>query len=318
MNKTFRSLVAAAAAAAALALIPLAAAGTPTAGPAASSLTATSSTPSANWAGYVDTMRHPGGANRFNGVEATFKVPAINCAKSIVTGRSFPAGSLGHKYWSAAAFWVGLDGDGAASGSMEQAGITGYCTGPRAAAQYEAFLQMDPHTYVLISLRDAARHPGMVRAGDTIQVAVRDTAGVTPDSPKWAQPKFAGFAYSVDIKDTTRGISFYRNGLKPKTFGAGRAPGMTAEVITEAVSNGPYASQEYRIGLARMGVVRYTDVYVSSLATGWIYGLSMQANGTWSVAKHVVDVPRDMIGVTRLGGTSAGSSSPFGTYWIAK
>jgi len=70
MSKTITRLTAAAAATAALALIPLAAAGTPAAGPAASSLTATSSTPSANWAGYVDTMRHPGGANRFNGVEA--------------------------------------------------------------------------------------------------------------------------------------------------------------------------------------------------------------------------------------------------------
>jgi hypothetical protein len=318
MNKTITRLAAAAASAASLALIPLAMASAPAAGLAASSLTASSSIPSVDWAGYVDTMRHPGGADRFNSVRATFKVPAISCAKSIVVGHPWPASYPGHKYWSAEASWVGLDGGANDTGSLEQAGITGYCTGPRAAAQYEAWYQMDPKHNVVVSLKDAGGHPGAVRAGDTIQAVVYDTGGLTPASPKWASQKYAGYIYSVTLTDTTRGISYYSNGLKPRTHGYGRAPDMTAEVITEAVSNGPYSGAKYTIGLARMGVVRYTDVYASSLATGWIYGLSMQSNSAWSVSQYSVDVPRDMIGVTRLGGVTAGDSSPFGTYWDAQ
>jgi len=321
LSRTLTRLAAAAAAAASLAFISLAAAGAPAAGPAASALTAASSTPSSVWAGYVDTIRHPGGRNRFSSVAATFKVPAITCAKSIVVGHPFPASYPGHKYWSAAAFWAGLDGGNGDADSLEQAGITGYCTGPRVAAQYEAWYQMNPHHNVVVPLRNAAGHPGTVRAGDTIQVSVRDTAGVTPGSPKWADPRYAGYIYAVTLKDTTRGLSYDSGSLKLRSFGTGRAPGMTAEVITEAVSGGPYSSgpkHPYTIGLARMGVVRYTDVYVSSLATGWIYGMGMHSTGTWTVAKYVIDTPRDLIGVTALGGIAPGSSSPFGTYWDAQ
>ena len=321
MNRTIRSLVAATAATAALSLITLAAASTSAAArPAASPLTASSTTKSLVWAGYVDTMNHPGGYNRFKSVQATFKVPAINCSKSIVVGHPWPARYPGHKYWSAAGFWVGLDGGENDTANLEQTGITGYCTGPKAAAQYEAWYQMDPQLYVIIPLKDAKSHQGTMRVGDTIHVQVWDTAGVDPRSPKWANLKYAGYIYSVGIQDTTRGISYYSNGLKPRTNGYGRAPDMTAEVITEAVSGGPYSTAKYTIGLAKMGTVNYTDVYVSSFATGWIYGINMHSNWVWSASKYSVNQPRTLIGVTALGGSAAnaGSSSPFSTYWDAK
>ena len=296
----------------ALALIPLAAASTTAASAASTSassvINAGSSTPSADWAGYVDTMNHPGGYNQFKSVRATFTVPGINCSKSVIGGKPWPAGTPGHKYWSAAGFWVGLDGSLTDSQRLEQAGITGYCTGPKAYAQYEAWYQMTPRKYVTVPLA--------VRVGDRITVTVWDTDGVTPQSPKWGDPKYAGYSYSVDIQDTTRNTSWYRNGLRPDQNGlphGSRAPDRTAEVITEAVSYGPYANAKYTIGLADMGTVSYTHAMVSAYDTGWIYAQQLASNHYWTAAKYSVNVPRNLIGTTAL--TPGNEESSFSTYW---
>jgi hypothetical protein len=313
MNKIFGSLAAATAAAGALSLITLASA-SPAASQAASltaSSAVTAGTGSTNWAGWVDTMKKTGGPNRFNRVTATFKVPGINCAKSLIGSKRYPGGP-----YSGAGFWAGLDNGGANKTWLEQAGITALCSGPKAYATYYAWYQMDPNHNVKVLLRGSKGNPATVRVSDSITITVMDTGGLTPSSPKWADPALAGHIYSVSIQDTTRHVGYYSNALHTPS----RAPDSSAEVITEGIgTDGPY-HKPYATGLADMGTVHYTDVYVSSYATGWIYGMSMKSSPTWtatpwtlghrnSLGWHVLVHPGP------LGGTSPGSSSPFSTYW---
>ena len=68
-----------------------------------------------------------------------------------------------------------------------------------------------------------------------------------------------------------------------------------------------------------MGTVNYTDVYVTSFATGWIYGMNMQSNQYWTAtpwnAGHEVWPEwRTFMHPGSLGGTPGDSSSPFSTY----
>jgi hypothetical protein len=310
MRRLTASLVAAATGA--LALIPLASASAATTStPVASSATlAGSQTESHSWAGWVDTMNKPGGYHQFKGVEATFKVPGINCSGSVIGSKRYPGGP-----YSAAAFWVGLDGTNSDSNRLEQAGITGTCASKTSSAQYYAWYQMTPFTVVKVSLAG-------LRAGDSITVAVEDTDGVTPYSPKFGNPADAGYSYSVSIKDSTRGSSYYKNGLRPDQNGlphGSRAPDSSAEVITEAVSNGPY-NTPHATGLADMGTVNYTDVNVSSFASGWIYGMSMKSTEwwtatAWNAGHEVWPEWRTLINPGSLSGNVGGGPSPFSTYW---
>jgi hypothetical protein len=335
MNKTFGSLVAATAAAAALSLVTLAsasaastsastgssavAAGSSAVAAGSSAVAAGSQVRNPNWAGWVDTINHPGGYNRFNRVTAMFKVPGINCAKSVIGGKRYPNGP-----YSAAAFWVGFDGTNSDSAYLEQAGIGATCSGPKAYAQYNAWYQMTPTKHVIVPLKGSRSNPGTVRAGDSIQVQVLDTAGVDPNSPKWANPKYAGYSYSVLIRDTTRNVWFYQNGLKPSDstgYAGGQAPDSSAEVITEGPGiGGPY-HKPYATGLADMGTVNYTDVYVSSLASGWIYELNMHStNGIWTAAPWIAGHNvwwgwQTLMHPGSLGGSVGNYSSPFSTYW---
>jgi hypothetical protein len=343
MNKIFGSLAAATAAAGALSLITLAAASPPGSGPAAAATSSSSAITAgaqlnSSWAGWVDTMKHTGGRNRFNRVTATFKVPGINCSKSVIgTKLRFPGGPF-----SEAAFWVGLDGTNSDSGYLEQAGISAECASKTAYATYFSWYQMTPKDVNGVRLTGSKGNPATVRVGDSITVTVMDTAGVDPTSPKWDDPAYAGRVYSVRITDSTRHVGYYRNGLTPAGstgYAGGRAPGTSAEVITEAPANGPW-NKPHAVGLADMGTVSYTDVYVSSSATGWIYGLSMKSNGTWSADQwnaghqHTLRVwgqnPKDhnkwewytvntywqtLMHPGSLGGTCPGCSSPFSTYW---
>ena len=148
-------------------------------------------------------------------VTATFKVPGINCSKSVIGGKRYPGGP-----YSAASFWVGLDGTNGDSNRLEQAGVTVTCASKTSPAQYHAWYQMTPWVIGKVSLAG-------IRAGDSITVLVWDTDVVTPNSPKWGNPKYAGYSYSVSIKDTTRGTSWYQNGLRPDQNGlphGSRAP----------------------------------------------------------------------------------------------
>jgi len=320
MNKIFGSLVAATASAAALSLIPLAAASPSTTNALAASSAATagssavaagSQVPSLNWAGWVDTMNKPGGSNRFNRVTATFKVPGINCSKSVIGGKRYPGGP-----YSGAGFWVGLDGGGSNKTWLEQAGITAKCSGPKAYATYYSWYQMGPDKNVAVPLTGSKGNRGTVRVNDSITVTVMDTDGLTPSSPKWANPANAGHIYSVSIQDTTRHVGYYSNALHTST----RAPDSSAEVITEGIgTDGPY-HKPYATGLADMGTVSYASVYVNSYATGWIYSMSMKSGPhwtatPWTLGHHASLGWRSLVHPGPLGGTSPGSSSPFSTYW---
>lgn len=335
MIKRLRYLTAAGAAIGALTLIPLAATSTTAASaasnPTNTAINSTSSTASSNWAGYVDTMKTPSGDNgydRFKGVTATFKVPAVSCQGSVPGTYPPPPPVPGQsKDYSAVSYWVGLDGNGTDTKSLEQAGIGATCSSKTASPHYYAWYQMDPQQgNVPVTLT--------VRTGDTIWVSVEDTDGVTPESPKFGNPADTGYAYSVLIEDKTRNTKWSKNGLKP---GDGvRAPDATAEVITEAVSNGPYfvsaKAPHYDIGLAQTGTVNYTDVEVTSLHTGWIYAIAMQSNQYWTVAGwnagHTVwwwfwDINTrkwihehywsSLLGPSQLNG--GGEVSWFSTYW---
>jgi len=77
-----------------------------------------------NWAGYYAVENNPAAnapADGFTSVQATFSVPALNCA----------SGSTGY-----VSHWVGLGGEWGDS-SLEAAGVTAHCAGKKAS--YTAF-----------------------------------------------------------------------------------------------------------------------------------------------------------------------------------
>ena len=203
MNKTFGSLVAATAAAAALSLITLAAASPPGSGPAAAATSSSSaitagSQLNSSWAGWVDTMSQSGGRNRFNRVTATFKVPGINCSKSVIgTKLRFPGGP-----YSEAAFWVGLDGTNSDSGYLEQAGI---CGGVRQQDRLRDVLLLVPDDAEGRQRRQAhglEGQPGWCGVGDSITVTVMEHRPAwIPARRSGIDPAYAGRAYSVRITD---------------------------------------------------------------------------------------------------------------------
>jgi len=103
---------------------------------------------STNWSGYT-AIAKKGVQIRF--ISANFNVPSINCANS-------PDGTAG----AAVSHWVGLDGLGSVpdgtSGTVEQAGVTAYCTSTTGTPTYYAWYEMypaDPVTYTGISPGDA-------------------------------------------------------------------------------------------------------------------------------------------------------------------
>jgi hypothetical protein len=105
-------LAAAAVAVAGLAFIPLAGGPAASAAAAPAPITASASTQTGNWAGYIDTAK-AGVTMKF--VAASFRVPAINCTKSLTCGKGgsvFP--------YSQAAFWVGIGGYGSHERTLEQ------------------------------------------------------------------------------------------------------------------------------------------------------------------------------------------------------
>jgi hypothetical protein len=96
---------------------------------------------SPNWGGYVAT------GNTFRYVQATFKVPYLDCAKT--PGKPGNPTLVGE--------WVGLD-----TVTVEQDGISGECDGR--TASYGAWYEMYP--------KQAAYPSTSVHAGDTVQVSV--------------------------------------------------------------------------------------------------------------------------------------------------
>lgn len=162
---------------------------------------------STNWSGYAVSGSH----GAYRSVSATWTVPAVTC-------------SSGDRN---ASFWVGLDGYGSNSLSVEQAGTDANCSGR--TAEYSGWYEMYPAKPVYFRTK--------VRPGDHL------TASVT----------FRGAStYKLVLKDSTRGWS---HTVTKHETGLARS---SAEVITEAPS-----SVGGVLPLADFGTVRFTAARVN-------------------------------------------------------
>jgi hypothetical protein len=165
---------------------------------------------STNWSGYAVS----GGAGAYRSVSASWTVPAVACTS-------------GNRY---ASFWVGLDGYGGHSRSVEQTGTDANCTGK--TARYDGWYEMFPAAPVYFRTR--------VRPGDHL------TASVT----------FSGTdTYTLVLKDITRGWS---HSVVKDVPGLARS---SAEVITEAPSSATGV-----LPLADFGSVRFAAAKVNGNA----------------------------------------------------
>lgn len=161
---------------------------------------------STNWSGYAVS----GSDGAYRSVSASWTVPAVRC-------------SSGNRYSS---FWVGLDGYGSHSHSVEQAGTDANCSGRTAG--YSGWYEMYPAQPVYFRTK--------VRPGDHL------TASVTSH----------GDTYTLVLRDSTRGWS---HTVTKHEAGLDRA---SAEVITEAPS-----SAHGVLPLADFGAVRFTAARVN-------------------------------------------------------
>jgi hypothetical protein len=162
---------------------------------------------STNWSGYAV----PGGHGAYRSVSSTWTVPAVRC-------------SSGDRF---ASFWVGLDGYGSGSRSVEQAGTDADCSGR--TAEFNGWYEMYPAQPVYFRTK--------VRPGDHL------TASVT----------FHGAGtYTLMLKDSTRGWS---HTVTRHQTGLARS---SAEVITEAPSSAVGV-----LPLTDFGTVRFTAARVN-------------------------------------------------------
>ena len=145
--------------------------------------------PNSNWGGYVDVD------GPYTSVTGSWTVPAANCGNAFAT---------------AAATWVGLDGEG--TNTLEQIGTDSNCT--LFNASYWAWFQMVPSGPVVIGAVPAD-YP--VFAGDSMTASVTSTG--TPGQ------------YKLTIQDNTYGWVYSTTQSDPGATGA------TAEFVTEQPSD---------------------------------------------------------------------------------
>jgi hypothetical protein len=162
---------------------------------------------STNWSGYAVS----GSDGAFRSVSASWTVPAVKCTS-------------GQRYSS---FWVGLDGYGGRSRSVEQTGTDSDCAGT--TARYNGWYEMYPAAPVYFLTK--------VRPGDHISASVTFQGGGI---------------YTLVLWDSTRGWTHTVTRIAP---GLDRS---SAEVITEAPS-----STSGVLSLADFGVVRFTGARVN-------------------------------------------------------
>lgn len=169
-----------------------------------------SETGSTNWSGYAVS----GSVGAYRSAAASWTVPAVMCTS-------------GDRY---ASFWVGLDGYGGHSRSVEQTGTDSDCTGK--TAKYNGWYEIYPALPVYFRTE--------VRPGDHLSASVT----------------FHGAdRYTLVLTDSTRGWSRTVSKDQP---GLDRA---SAEVITEAPSSGSGV-----LPLADFGVARFTAARVNGRA----------------------------------------------------
>jgi hypothetical protein len=165
---------------------------------------------STNWSGYAVS----GSDGAYRSVAASWTVPAVKCTS-------------GDRY---ASFWVGLDGYGGRSRSVEQTGTDSDCAGK--TARYDGWYEMYPAGPVYFRTK--------VRPGDHLSASVTFHGADT---------------YTLVVKDSTRG---WTHTVTKDETGLDRA---SAEVITEAPS-----SASGVLPLADFGLVRFTAARVNGEA----------------------------------------------------
>jgi hypothetical protein len=149
---------------------------------------------SANWGGYVDTVRSP--RNAFQSVGTTFRVPTVN----VLTTTDGPAGNM-------AAQWVGLDGATPTS-TLEQTGVAEWLDSNLGIPHYIAWWEMIPDPMVGIA---------NVSAGDLIRANVHAYGPSVP----------AGFV--LTLSDQTQ----HWSNVQAVKFTNVTPPRNSSEVITE-------------------------------------------------------------------------------------
>jgi peptidase A4-like protein len=226
---------------------------------------ASNSTTSGNWAGYAavacDTcaLRYAAG---------TWTVPAVDCADSVI-------GSSGYAYVSE---WAGLDGF--TDGTVEQTGVSAYCTSNDTAPVYYAWYEMYPRGPVTFG----GVSPGDVVSASVFYSAVNDN-------------------YQLNLTDQSTG------GVIATTQDcAAQCGNASAEMITEdpggAVSGG--------ISLADFGRVNYSVLRVTSrIGVRGDYGPS---NGFWSPQSITMASGNDVL--AHPGDVTNGGAA-FPVYWDA-
>jgi hypothetical protein len=263
MRKLIRSLAAAAAATAALSLIPLALAGAAS----ASTTPAPQKFNSTDWAGYEDV---PASGQVVGEAYASFVLPKVNCAKSLIGPHEASAAfrKAHGNDWSAVTYWVGIDGLSGQAGYLEQIGVTAICHSKTSAAVYTPFWQINPRVPHNMTLSFGTRSG--VKAGDTIQVLVRDNAlGTDPSGVK------PGRSYELRIADVQSGGIWDHSELT-----SGTAPGASADYITEGVSGGPNVAKN-AIGLADTAQVKWVHALIATYKSGGADSLDT-AKGLWT------------------------------------
>jgi Peptidase A4 family len=178
--------------------------------PGARGTAANSEINSTNWSGYAVS----GSDGAFRSVSASWTVPAVTCTS-------------GDRY---ASFWVGLDGYGSHSRSVEQTGTDSDCAGT--TARYNGWYEMYPAAPVYFRTK--------VSPGDHISASVTFHGADT---------------YTLVLRDSTRGWTHTVTKNEP---GPDRS---SAEVITEAPS-----SVSGVLPLADFGAVRFTAGRVNGKA----------------------------------------------------
>jgi hypothetical protein len=215
------------------------------------------------WSGYVDVakdVRSPGTGSKyyatFASVQATFTVPAVSCAHSIV-------GATKAAY---AAWWVGLDGYNKRlpkdRQTVEQVGVSAGCASTRSKPVYWAWYQWVPfmgHQQRVGPMRDMA--------GDRITVSV-----TTSDS--MAEP------IRLKLTDANRAHKSSDISVGGACTAAIECELATAEVISEAPNGGPTLGYN----LADYGKVVFTDVHVSATSFGGpVVTGSLDPTSLWSL-----------------------------------
>ncbi len=170
-----------------------------------------------NWAGYAAVACS---TCHLRYAETQFTVPSVSCPNSTI-------GTSGYAF---ASHWVGLDGFN--NDTVEQTGVSGYCTSTSSPASYYAWYEMYPLDPVTFS-------------------------GVSPGDAITASVFYTGSAYSINLTNTTtRGYI--------QTTQACPSGSSCKHTNAEVISEDPGGAVPYGYDLANFGRSNYRNSQVTT------------------------------------------------------